>query len=43
LVLGGRIVQIPTEVFRADLADSEAIRLVLVEPPTLEWLLDVAA
>jgi hypothetical protein len=43
LVMGGRIVQIPTEVFRADLADSEAIRLVMVDPPTLEWLLDVAA
>jgi len=43
LVIGGRLVHIPADAFRADLSDSEAIRLVLVDQPTLEWLLEVAA
>lgn len=38
LVWNGTLKQIPTEVMRVDLANSEAIRVVYIDPGTLAWL-----
>jgi len=42
LVTPKGIAHIPTDVFRADLADSDVITIRFVDQPTLDWLLDVA-
>jgi len=42
LVTPKGIAHIPTDVYRADLADSDVISIRYVDQPTMEWLLDVA-
>lgn len=40
LLIGGRLAEIPKDTVRADLEDSKATRLVMIDEPTLEWMLE---